>query len=467
MTMNFNKIFVVSILLLMVLGVTAASASTVTVGSKTFTDVDQSGIVTIYIDDLPNGLSGYLFNITISDPNVANITSVIKPSWFAPGLWTSTKISVVDFAIKAVDFADPGVDIDGNPIDYPDGITTPGATNVLLATVNLKSKQAGVSTITITKEQIDSDRPNIDGGVITATIVPGSLSVPVSTGSIKVGSVPDGAKIFINSVDSGFTTPHTFTDKLVGSYDVYVTKDDYITPPTQTKDVTKDTETAFDFTLRLGSTDKGSIKVTSDPDGAEIFINGVDTGKQTPYTFNNKPVGSYDVYVTKNGYITPATQTKVVVKGKKTEFNFDLKRVQQDMVKVNILPNPLNLANKGYFIAFVTLPNSYKSAEVDASSVICEGSPALKLIRQKWFPQTFIAIFSREKLVNVNPGDHVKLTVIGTINHNGQIISFSGSDTITVIDKFTRTKESTDDVMKMTDDTVFTRFIQNSQFNQE
>jgi hypothetical protein len=93
----------------------------------------------------------------------------------------------------------------------------------------------------------------------------------------------------------------------------------YTTPATQTKAVTKDTETLFAFQLSQSPTGTGSIMVTSIPASAEIFINGADTGFKTPHLFEDMAVGSYAVYVTKDGYITPATQTKAV-KDKKTYY---------------------------------------------------------------------------------------------------------------------------------------------------
>jgi len=65
----------------------------------------------------------------------------------------------------------------------------PGDTNVILATINLKAINGGNATITIANPKIDSDRPNIDQGIITATIVSGSLSVPLSTGSITSSQI--------------------------------------------------------------------------------------------------------------------------------------------------------------------------------------------------------------------------------------------------------------------------------------
>jgi hypothetical protein len=126
-------------------------------------------------------------------------------------------------------------------------------------------------------------------------------------------------------------------------------------------------------------------------------------------------------------------------------------------VKVKILPNPLNIASKGYFIAFVTLPKGYKAADVDATSVQCQGISALKLVRSKWFPQIFVGIFSREKLAGLPLGNN-ELTLTGIIKKNGQKVGFSGSNTIKIISKVTKTKEPIDDVMKLSDDKVFSQF---------
>jgi len=60
--------------------------------------------------------------------------------------------------------------------------------------------------------------------------------------------------------------------------------------------------------------------------------------------------------------------------------------------------------------------------------------------------------------VNVKPGDNVQLTVTGTINKNGGKVGFSGSDLIKVTSKKGTTKETIDDVEKMTDENVFNQF---------
>lgn len=127
-------------------------------------------------------------------------------------------------------------------------------------------------------------------------------------------------------------------------------------------------------------------------------------------------------------------------------------------VKVRIVPNTLNIASKGKFVAFITLPSNYKASDVDPKSVMCEGATAIRLIKSKWFPHSFAAIFSRDILVNVKPENKVLLIVTGTINKNGQKFGFSGSDVIKVISKKGTTKEAIDDAEKMTDEKVFSQF---------
>ncbi len=100
--------------------------------------------------------------------------------------------------------------------------------------------------------------------------------IPSDTGSITVNSIPAGAGIFINGIDSGFVTPHTFPNQNIGDYAVNVTLAGYIPSETQTKPVAKDAETVFDFTLTQILSDTGSITVNSIPSGAGIFINGIE-----------------------------------------------------------------------------------------------------------------------------------------------------------------------------------------------
>ena len=94
----------------------------------------------------------------------------------------------------------------------------------------------------------------------------------------------DRSGIFINGIETGFTTPHTFPDQNIGDYAVNVTLTGYFPSETLTRPVARDTETVFDFTLTKIPSDTGSITVNSIPTGAGIFINGIETGfTHAPY----------------------------------------------------------------------------------------------------------------------------------------------------------------------------------------
>ena len=97
---------------------------------------------------------------------------------------------------------------------------------------------------------------------------------------------------------------------------------------------------------------------------------------------------------------------------------------------VTIKPETLNLASKGLFTAFITLPEPYNITDIDISTVVCEDAPAVKGIVAD--DNKYIAKFNVQDLVGVDLGDAVTLTVTGKL-YDGT--PFEGSDTIRVIDK--------------------------------
>ncbi len=99
---------------------------------------------------------------------------------------------------------------------------------------------------------------------------------------------------------------------------------------------------------------------------------------------------------------------------------------------IRIRPKTLNLASKGVFTAFITLPEDYNVTNINISTVKCEGAPAVRGMVSEEDNGTYIVKFNRQDLVNVSTGDAVELTVTGKLN-DGRL--FEGNDTIRVIDK--------------------------------
>lgn len=99
---------------------------------------------------------------------------------------------------------------------------------------------------------------------------------------------------------------------------------------------------------------------------------------------------------------------------------------------VIIKPETLNLASKGVFTAFIQLPEGYDVADIDVSTVVCEGAPAVRGSVSEEDTGTYIAKFNRQDLVEVTTGGEVTLTVTGELNDG---TPFTGTETIRVIEK--------------------------------
>ncbi|MDH7510070.1 MAG: PEGA domain-containing protein [Methanolinea sp.] len=74
---------------------------------------------------------------------------------------------------------------------------------------------------------------------------------------------------------------------------------------------------------------QGSIEVTSDPAGARVYLDGVDTGYDTPCIMDELTVGSYSLTVRKNGYLTPEEQDAEVTAGMTVPISFKLEQSAQ------------------------------------------------------------------------------------------------------------------------------------------
>lgn len=149
---------------------------------------------------------------------------------------------------------------------------------------------------------------------------------PITSGTISVTSTPPGALIFIDTADTGQITPASIP-KAPGTYSVYVNLAGYEIPPAKSVLVEAGKVAVADFPLTAEPpTPTGTLHVTSTPEGAEIFINDVDTGKKTPADIDGAP-GMYKVAVgSLAGYIQPAPQSAMIESGTITSIDFQFLR---------------------------------------------------------------------------------------------------------------------------------------------
>jgi hypothetical protein len=141
-------------------------------------------------------------------------------------------------------------------------------------------------------------------------------------GTLAVTSTHTGAAIFIDSVDTGEITPHTFA-LTAGDYRVHVTKFNFsVEPDFLDVTVAVGAETVADF-VTTNVSEYGGLMVGSTPPGATILLDGTDTGEITPHEFS-LPGGQYDVQVTRHGFHDPDPRQIAVTAGGDSETDFTL-----------------------------------------------------------------------------------------------------------------------------------------------
>lgn len=127
-------------------------------------------------------------------------------------------------------------------------------------------------------------------------------------GQLAVSSVPTGATIEIEGRPGQFwTAPQTVPGLAPGTYRVTFSMPGYA-PETRSIQVASGARLPVD--VRLNPV-KGFLTLSGSPAGAEVFINGRDTGKVTPIQFMVEP-GSQSIILRKSGYLDASTELKMV-----------------------------------------------------------------------------------------------------------------------------------------------------------
>jgi serine/threonine protein kinase len=144
----------------------------------------------------------------------------------------------------------------------------------------------------------------------SARYVPAAPVAPPTAkeGQLIVSSMPMGATVEIEGhAGQQWKAPQTVPGLAAGTYKVTFNMPGYATE-TRTVQVTGGARTPID--VRMVAV-KGFVTVASKPAGAEIWINGKDTGKITPIEFLVEP-GTQSIVVRKQGFLEATTEIKLV-----------------------------------------------------------------------------------------------------------------------------------------------------------
>jgi len=113
---------------------------------------------------------------------------------------------------------------------------------------------------------------------ISFTMVP--QETPAYT--LTVVSNPGGAEILVNGIPSGFQTPHVITSLEVGKkYLITVSKDGYLT---NEQEIVNNDQGDKSIDITLSALPKASLVISSQPEGATIYLGGEKTAFETPHT---------------------------------------------------------------------------------------------------------------------------------------------------------------------------------------
>ena len=144
-------------------------------------------------------------------------------------------------------------------------------------------------------------------------------------GSLSVASDPEGANIYIDGLITGCRTPYTLNNIGSGYHRLKVVKNGYLPVEKEIWFVSDDDAVDLSQYFILEEISTGNLTVTSIPEGCMIYLRNFYTGQTTPYTFENVPIGTYDVGVMFNRTVFKDKEVTVLAYEKYGDTSVDFK----------------------------------------------------------------------------------------------------------------------------------------------
>lgn len=171
---------------------------------------------------------------------------------------------------------------------------------------------------------------------------------------INISSYPDGTKIFVNGKNTGSYTPDSLTFLSEGNYRITLKKE-LFPDTTFVINLAKDEKKSIFIDYKLNSKMYGNIYCQSNPDKAQIYLNGISTGLSTPNTIKKLWPGEYKL-VFKHTTAYEDSLTVIVQGGKTVNANLELNDTSQWVT--------YNTQNKQFISDYLTAVDIEKSGKL-------------------------------------------------------------------------------------------------------
>ena len=145
----------VFLVLIVLMGISTVSAVTLSADNARIPVTGGTTEMMIRLDEVPKGISGFNISLSVSDPDIAEITRLAPPLWAIPS--RTSPLPSGEVWVTGIDFS---------------RTVNPGATDVVLATLTLHGLKPGKTDLKVSVIRIDDDsgypvKPSVNDGSIT------------------------------------------------------------------------------------------------------------------------------------------------------------------------------------------------------------------------------------------------------------------------------------------------------------
>ncbi len=267
-------------------------------GSDVFLDGVKQGETPITIKNLSFGE----YEIQVSHDGYRTFTKTVSITRANPKVTVIANLEHVTFVLQVSSYpTEAEVYVDGEK----KGLTP----------ITINDLPLGEHFVEVTKENFNTWSQKID--VNEYKVIQLVANLQATSASISVDSNPEGATVYLNGKNKGIT-PVKIEDLDAGDYTLTVEKDGFA-PYTEKITVSKGETVVRNITLKKAITE---LSIDSEPEGAELYLNGKDIGK-TPFKQLNISPGTYNVKILKDGYLPFVTKI-TVKKGVPANYKFPL-----------------------------------------------------------------------------------------------------------------------------------------------